>query len=144
MSSWADPCGCFKGAELNPPLRGNQVTVVVEEVDGGNYSCHSADGQYLNHTVIFVQVTTENVILKEMPPEEGKIRKDECVICVCVCVCLRAALVLTAPLLLQAPSNAPRPTTPARFTVPGPERLPDPRLLCCYSRQHGDSFILLL
>lgn len=68
----------FEGVELKPALRGNQVTVVVDEVDGGNYSCHSADGQYLDHTVVFVQVVTEKVILKKMSPEEGKFRKDEC------------------------------------------------------------------
>lgn len=71
----------FEGVELKPALRGNQVTVVVDEVDGGNYSCHSADGQYLNHTVVFVQVEKENVILKNMSTEEGKFRKDECAIC---------------------------------------------------------------
>lgn len=70
----------FEGVELKPALRGNQVTVAVDEVDGGNYSCHSADGQYLNHTVVFVQVETEKVILKEMSPEEGKFRKEECAI----------------------------------------------------------------
>nr|AAR25677.1 class I helical cytokine receptor member 14 [Tetraodon nigroviridis] len=62
------------GVELKPPLQGNQVTVVVEEVDGGNYSCHSSDGQYLNHTVIFVHVETEKVILREISPEEGYIQ----------------------------------------------------------------------
>lgn len=70
--------------ELKPPLQGNQVTVVVEEMDGGNYSCHSSDGQYLNHTVIFVQLDTERIILTEISPEEGRFRKDEGVMCVCM------------------------------------------------------------
>lgn len=125
--------------ELKPALQGNQVTVVVEEMDGGNYSCHSSDGQYLNHTLIFVQLDREKIILKEISPEEGRFRKDECVIC----VCLNAGLVLKASLFLQGTSNARRSTTPARFTVPGQERPPDPTLLCFCSVQHGDSFILL-
>lgn len=63
--------------ELNPALQGNQVTVLVEEMDGGNYTCHqSSDGQYLNHTLIFIQLDPDNkaVILKEKNPEEGKLR----------------------------------------------------------------------
>lgn len=62
--------------ELKPALQGNQVTVPVEEMDGGNYTCHqSPDGQYLNHTVIFIQLDPDNkaVILKEKSPEEGKL-----------------------------------------------------------------------
>lgn len=67
------------GMELKPPLQGNQVTVVVEEMDGGNYSCHSSDGQYLNHTIIFVQLDTEKIILEETSPNEGRFRTNECV-----------------------------------------------------------------
>lgn len=125
--------------ELKPALQGNKVTVVVEEMDGGNYSCHSSDGQYLNHTVVFVQLDTEKIILKEISPEEGRFRRDECVIC----VCMNAGLVLKAPLFLQGSSTALHPTTPARFTVPGHEQPPDPTLLCFYSMPHGDTFILL-
>uniref|UniRef100_A0A3Q4B8M3 Interleukin-12 subunit beta n=1 Tax=Mola mola TaxID=94237 RepID=A0A3Q4B8M3_MOLML len=64
------------GMELKPALQGNQVKVLVEEMDGGNYTCHlSTDGQYLNHTVILVQLDPDNrtVILKEKSPEEGHI-----------------------------------------------------------------------
>lgn len=66
--------------ELKPALQGNQVKVLVEEMDGGNYTCHlSADGQYLNHTVILVRLDPDNrsVILNEMSPEEGKSRNME-------------------------------------------------------------------
>lgn len=70
--------------ELNPPLRGNRVTVLVEEMEGGNYSCHlSPGGQYLNHTVIYIQLDSEKrIILKERSPEEGRFRETECVLCV--------------------------------------------------------------
>ncbi|XP_003971100.3 interleukin-12 subunit beta [Takifugu rubripes] len=63
------------GMELNPPLKGNRITVLVEEMEGGNYSCHlSPGGQYLNHTIIFIQLDSEErVILKEKSPEEGHI-----------------------------------------------------------------------
>lgn len=108
-------------------------------MDGGNYSCHSSDGQYLNHTVIFVHVETEKVILREISPEEGRFRKDECVTGVCLC----AGLVLKAPLLLQGTSSALCPTTAARFAVPGREQPPDPTPLFSYSTQHGGTFILL-
>lgn len=60
-----------------PALQGNQVKVRVEEMNGGNYTCHlGPDGEYLNHTVIMIQVENRTVILKEKSPEEGKIRKD--------------------------------------------------------------------
>lgn len=103
--------------ELEPPLRGNRVKVTVEEMDGGNYSCHRRpDGQYLNHTVIFIQLNSEKrIILKEKSPEEGMFRKEER-------VCLNAVGVLKALLFLQGTSTAPHPTTPASFTAPGQER----------------------
>ncbi|XP_023285115.1 interleukin-12 subunit beta-like [Seriola lalandi dorsalis] len=64
------------GMELNPPLQGNQIKVLVEEMNGGNYTCHlSPNGEYLNHTVILVQLDPDNrtVILEEKSPEEGHI-----------------------------------------------------------------------
>nr|XP_019952700.1 PREDICTED: interleukin-12 subunit beta-like [Paralichthys olivaceus] len=64
------------GLELDPPLLGNQVRVLVEEMDGGNYTCHlSPDGKYLNHTMIMVQLDPDNrtVILEESSPKEGHI-----------------------------------------------------------------------
>lgn len=68
------------GMELSPALEGNQVRVLVEEMDGGNYTCHlGPHGEYLNHTVILIQLDPDNrtVILEEKSPEEGKIRQME-------------------------------------------------------------------
>ncbi|XP_035761327.1 interleukin-12 subunit beta [Neolamprologus brichardi] len=49
------------GQELNPPLQGNQVQVLVEEMKGGNYTCHlSPSGEYLNHTMILIQLNPDN------------------------------------------------------------------------------------
>ncbi|KAM7374551.1 hypothetical protein PAMP_007199 [Pampus punctatissimus] len=62
--------------DLNPALQGNQVRVLVEEMDGGNYTCHlDTDGQYLNHTVILIQLDPDNrtVILEKKSPEDGYI-----------------------------------------------------------------------
>ncbi|XP_034463421.1 interleukin-12 subunit beta [Hippoglossus hippoglossus] len=60
------------GQELDPRLQGNQVRVLVEEMDGGNYTCHHGpDGKYLNHTMIMVQLDPDNrtVILEERSNE---------------------------------------------------------------------------
>ncbi|XP_041751147.1 interleukin-12 subunit beta-like isoform X2 [Coregonus clupeaformis] len=35
--------------------QGNQIKVKVVEMIGGNYSCHNAAGDYLNHTLVLVQ-----------------------------------------------------------------------------------------
>lgn len=62
----------ISGMELE--LQGNQVRVLVEEMDGGNYTCHlGPDGEYLNHTLILIQLDPDNrtVILEEKSPEEG-------------------------------------------------------------------------
>lgn len=67
------------GVEL-AALQGNQVMVQVEEMNGGNYTCHlGPGGEYLNHTVILIQLYPDNrtVILEEKSAEEGKIRKME-------------------------------------------------------------------
>ncbi|KAM7398232.1 hypothetical protein PAMA_006230 [Pampus argenteus] len=64
------------GMDLNPALQGNQVRILVEEMDGGNYTCHLAtDGKYLNHTVILIQLDPDNrtVILEKKSPEDGYI-----------------------------------------------------------------------
>ncbi|XP_008297193.1 interleukin-12 subunit beta [Stegastes partitus] len=64
------------GVDMNPPLQGNQVMVPVEETKGGNYTCHlGPDGDYLNHTVILVQLNPDNrsVILEKKSAEEGYI-----------------------------------------------------------------------
>lgn len=65
-----------KNGVLRPDLHGNHIQVSVQEWDGGNYSCHLAtDGQYLNHTVIMIQLRPDNrtVILRETSPEGGYI-----------------------------------------------------------------------
>ncbi|XP_031713354.1 interleukin-12 subunit beta [Anarrhichthys ocellatus] len=64
------------GEATEPALQGNQVTVLVEEMNGGNYSCHlGPNGDYLNHTLILIQVVPDNraVILEEVSPEMGHI-----------------------------------------------------------------------
>ncbi|XP_071393967.1 interleukin-12 subunit beta [Centroberyx affinis] len=64
------------GKEPRPALQGNQVSVLVEEMDGGNYTCHlSPGGEYLNHTLILVQLDPDNmtVILEEKDPGAGQI-----------------------------------------------------------------------
>ncbi|XP_040908135.1 interleukin-12 subunit beta [Toxotes jaculatrix] len=65
------------GMELNPPLQGNQVRVLVEEMSGGNYTCHlGPSGEYLNHTVILIQLDPDNrtVILEKKSPEDDYIQ----------------------------------------------------------------------
>ncbi|CAJ1063601.1 interleukin-12 subunit beta [Xyrichtys novacula] len=65
------------GEALKPALQGNQVRVLVVEMIAGNYTCHhSPDGQYLNHTMILVQLDPDNrtVILQEKSPKEGHIQ----------------------------------------------------------------------
>uniref|UniRef100_A0A3Q0SNL7 Interleukin 12B n=1 Tax=Amphilophus citrinellus TaxID=61819 RepID=A0A3Q0SNL7_AMPCI len=49
------------GQAFDPPLMGNQVQVLVEEMKGGNYTCHlSPSGEYLNHTMILIQLNPDN------------------------------------------------------------------------------------
>lgn len=62
----------LQGEEPTPPPQGNQVEVVVEEMDGGNYTCHlSPSGEYLNHTLILVQLEqgSRTVILEKISPK---------------------------------------------------------------------------
>ncbi|XP_070700005.1 interleukin-12 subunit beta [Pempheris klunzingeri] len=64
------------GMDYEPPLQGNQVKVLVEEMDGGNYTCHmSPSGEYLNHTLILIQLDPDNrtIILEQKSPKEGHI-----------------------------------------------------------------------
>nr|QAB02673.1 IL-12p40 [Lateolabrax maculatus] len=64
------------GVVVEPALQGNQVNVLVEEMDGGNYTCHlGPGGEYLNHTVILIQLDPDNrtVILEEKSPADGHI-----------------------------------------------------------------------
>ncbi|KAK1883102.1 Interleukin-12 subunit beta [Dissostichus eleginoides] len=65
-----------KDGEIVPGLLGNEIKVLVKELAGGNYSCHlGQNGEYLNHTVILVQLDPENktVILEEKSPGKGEI-----------------------------------------------------------------------
>ncbi|KAM4726278.1 interleukin-12 subunit beta [Anableps anableps] len=65
------------GEEMTPALQGNQIRVLVKEMKAGNYSCHlSSSGEYLNHTLILVQLDPDNrtVILEEKSPKEGHIQ----------------------------------------------------------------------
>lgn len=74
------PYVLVSGEDMEPALQGNQVKVLVEEMIGGNYTCHlGPDGEYLNHTVILIQLDPDNrtVILEEKSPEKGKIRQME-------------------------------------------------------------------
>ena len=43
------------GAWLSQVPRENLVKVLVEERNGGNFTCHNAAGEYLNHTLVLVQ-----------------------------------------------------------------------------------------
>ncbi|XP_015229400.1 PREDICTED: interleukin-12 subunit beta-like isoform X1 [Cyprinodon variegatus] len=64
------------GEELTPAVQGNHITVLVKEMKAGNYSCHlTSTGEYLNHTLILVQLDPDNrtVILEEKSPQEGHI-----------------------------------------------------------------------
>ncbi|XP_076017436.1 interleukin-12 subunit beta [Genypterus blacodes] len=64
------------GVEPSPALQGNNITVPVLEMDGGNYTCHlRSTGQYLNHTLVLVQLYPDNhtVILEKKSHEEGHI-----------------------------------------------------------------------
>ncbi|XP_023124326.1 interleukin-12 subunit beta [Amphiprion ocellaris] len=63
------------GVEMNPSLVGNHVTVSVEEMKGGNFTCHfSPDGDALNHTIILIQLQPDkSVILEKKSPAEGYI-----------------------------------------------------------------------
>ena len=48
---------------------GNELTVSVEEMIAGNFSCHLRnDGRYLNHTLVLVQLNPDdqNVLLKNL------------------------------------------------------------------------------
>ncbi|KAM8835110.1 interleukin-12 subunit beta [Synchiropus picturatus] len=63
------------GKEQKPALRGNSVSVVVEEMGGGNYTCHSgSDRQVLNHTLVLVKLDSDNQrVILEKPPTGGHI-----------------------------------------------------------------------
>ncbi|XP_060741538.1 interleukin 12Ba isoform X3 [Tachysurus vachellii] len=53
------------------PLQGNRVFVVVEERQGGTYTCYSTEGKYLNHTLVLVQWRYRKII--KGTPERGYI-----------------------------------------------------------------------
>lgn len=61
--------------ELTPALHGNDVMVRVKEMQGGNYTCHlGPNGEYLNHTMILVQLDPDNrtVILEKKTDGEWR------------------------------------------------------------------------
>nr|XP_040036749.1 interleukin-12 subunit beta isoform X1 [Gasterosteus aculeatus aculeatus] len=67
------------GEWINPPLEGNQVQVEVKEMDGGNYTCHlGPDGDYLNHTVILVQLESGHKIGQDILTEQSDIGHIHC------------------------------------------------------------------
>uniref|UniRef100_A0A8C9SUC9 Interleukin-12 subunit beta n=1 Tax=Scleropages formosus TaxID=113540 RepID=A0A8C9SUC9_SCLFO len=43
-----------EGQEIDQ--QGNHIQVTVEELTGGNYSCHDSNGSFLNHTLVLVQL----------------------------------------------------------------------------------------
>lgn len=55
------------------PVQGNRVFVVVEERQGGTYTCYSTDGNYLNHTLVLVQWKYRKII--KGTPEQGTVHR---------------------------------------------------------------------
>ncbi|XP_058253438.1 interleukin 12Ba isoform X2 [Hemibagrus wyckioides] len=51
------------------PFQGNRVFVMVEERQGGTYTCYSTEGNYLNHTLVLVQWRYRKII--KGTPERG-------------------------------------------------------------------------
>ncbi|XP_076878047.1 interleukin 12Ba precursor [Brachyhypopomus gauderio] len=51
--------------------KGNRILVMVEERQGGNYSCYSREGSYLNHTLVLVRWPYRKII--KGTPEKGYI-----------------------------------------------------------------------
>ncbi|XP_064181369.1 interleukin-12 subunit beta-like [Anguilla rostrata] len=49
----------IKGREV---ARGNQVNIIVEEMLGGNYTCHARSGALLNHTLVLVQAVHRRIL----------------------------------------------------------------------------------
>ncbi|KAJ8254704.1 hypothetical protein GJAV_G00196240 [Gymnothorax javanicus] len=49
--------------------RGNQVNITVEEMLGGNYTCHSHSGALLNHTLVLVQAANRKILDSSHDPE---------------------------------------------------------------------------
>ncbi|XP_072301591.1 interleukin-12 subunit beta [Eucyclogobius newberryi] len=62
-----------KNGVPQPELQGNHIQVMVQEWDGGNYTCHHGPGgPQLNHTLLMVQLEPDNrtVILEHRGPEK--------------------------------------------------------------------------
>ncbi|KAK3536119.1 hypothetical protein QTP70_029528, partial [Hemibagrus guttatus] len=51
------------------PFQANRVFVMVEERQGGTYTCYSTEGNYLNHTLVLVQWRYRKII--KGTPERG-------------------------------------------------------------------------
>ncbi|KAJ8337640.1 hypothetical protein SKAU_G00366060 [Synaphobranchus kaupii] len=56
----------IKGLQV---ARGNQVNVTVEEMLGGNYTCHDHTGELLNHTLVLVQADRKRILEKSNDSE---------------------------------------------------------------------------
>lgn len=134
---------------LESPLEGNQITVEVEEMNGGNYTCHlGPGGEYLNHTTILVQLDPDNrtVILEEKSPSDGKLERDiRCkktkerkLVLLSKETTENGSKGLTVLLFLQVTSTARHPTIKAPSTAPGQEKCPDLMLLCSWLRHNGE------
>lgn len=135
------------GLELSPALQGNQVRVLVMEMDGGNYTCHRSNGEYLNHTLILIQLerSSRTVILEKKHPK-GKLRRrmevgaegqDYVALLWGYQSCDvdadgRGYREWTLTLLLQVTSTARQTTTTAHFNARGRGRAPDPTLKCSW------------
>ncbi|XP_062855690.1 interleukin 12Ba [Trichomycterus rosablanca] len=52
-------------------VQGNRILVMVEERQGGTYTCYSTEGNYLNHTLVLVQWPYRKII--KGTPEHGYI-----------------------------------------------------------------------
>lgn len=64
-------CGeAFEGQKIKwkrqnrevPTLQRNRMFVIVEERQGGTYTCYSTEGNYLNHTLVLVQWRYRRII----------------------------------------------------------------------------------
>lgn len=60
------------GEELR--VQGNRILITVEERQGGTYRCYSAEGNYLNYTLVLVQWPYRKIIKGQA--ENGIVKKS--------------------------------------------------------------------
>ncbi|KAJ7997273.1 hypothetical protein DPEC_G00227260 [Dallia pectoralis] len=65
----------------SPVGSGNQITVKVEEMLAGNYSCHNQNGDYLNHTLVLVQDNQSHNRKRRILKEYNENDKNEYIRC---------------------------------------------------------------